>query len=156
MLCESNQQSSYYEKTLKSLMLQNKQYCNHYRLQVIKVWRLFTKYFIYSRQLPFISKIHFFIRVRYAFIPKMFAFIRESYIRVSSPKYLVTRKFCGCKRTFRIIWRIVRIYFKSFAFISGMYLIWTKISSCGPSYCLSSFCMLTFYILYFILQPNWV
>lgn len=139
MLCESNQQSSYYEKTLKSLMLQNKQYCYHYRLQGIKVWRLFTKYFIYSRQIAiYFLKNHLFIRVRYAFIPKMFAFIRESYVRVSSPKYLVTRKFCGCKRTFRIIWRIVRIYFKSFAFISGMYLTLAHVGlriACRPSVC---------------------
>lgn len=139
MLCESNQQSSYYEKTLKSLMLQNKQYFNHYRLQGIKVWRLFTKYFIYSRQIAiYFFKNHLFIRVRYAFIPKMFAFIRESYVRVSSPKYLVTRKFCGCKRTFRIIWRIVRIYFKSFAFISGMYLTLAHVGlriACRPSVC---------------------
>lgn len=139
MLCESNQQSSYYEKTLKSLMLQNKQYFNHYRLQGIKVWRLFTKYFIYSRQIAiYFLKNHLFIRVRYAFIPKMFAFIRESYVRVSSPKYLVTRKFCGCKRTFRIIWRIVRIYFKSFAFISGMYLTLAHVGlriACRPSVC---------------------
>lgn len=139
MLCESNQQSSYYEKTLKSLMLQNKQYFNHYRLQGIKVWRLFTKYFIYSRQIAiYFLKNHLFIRVRYAFIPKMFAFIRDSYVRVSSPKYLVTQKFCGCKRTFRIIWRIVRIYFKSFAFISGMYLTLAHVGlriACRPSVC---------------------
>lgn len=99
MLCESNQQSSYYEKTLKSLMLQNKQYCYHYRLQVIKVWRLFTKYFIYSRQIAiYLKKFTFsfayvtrlflkwsrsFAKVTYEFLRQNNSLIRENSVVVS-------------------------------------------------------------------------
>lgn len=80
MLCESNQQSSYYEKTLKSLMLQNKQYCNHYRLQGIKVWRLFTKYFIYSRQIAiYLKKIPF----SFAYVTRLFLKCSRSFAKVT-------------------------------------------------------------------------
>lgn len=80
MLCESNQQSSYYEKTLKSLMLQNKQYCYHYRLQVIKVWRLFTKYFIYSGQIAiYLKKITF----SFAYVTRLFLKCSRSFAKVT-------------------------------------------------------------------------
>lgn len=147
------------KRHLKSSMLQNKRYCNQYRLQGIKAWRLFAKYnCVYSRsisfirnKLTFICKIHSFIRGGFALIRENFAFICESYEFIRQNNSFTRESFVVVGERFALYRKLYTFIYKGFAFIRDFC---SRMFFVRPSYCLSSFCILFFYILDFIFQPT--